>query len=111
MVRDPSVQRLLPLVVFTGAGDDDYRWRFGATVTVTSSRGGSETRRVDFPAGSAVRGLGWAEVDAKFRALTAGVGLSSGVLEQTLDRVHRLEELSGAAALLEPLRAPAGRPR
>jgi 2-methylcitrate dehydratase PrpD len=83
----------------------DYRWSWGATVTVVTTSGERYTSTVDAPRGSGPRGIEWQDVDAKYRALMPDSGLSATRTGQILETIHELDALgdvSELAALLTP---------
>jgi 2-methylcitrate dehydratase PrpD len=105
-ISSPTMTRLIGLVESDPAPPPvDYAWSWGATVTVVTTSGDRYTSTVDAPRGSGPRGIEWADVDAKYRALMPDSGLSARRIEEILTRVHELEDVgnvSELAGLLEP---------
>src|SRR5207253_116286 len=79
---------------------DRFPHHHGATVTITLKDGRQFSAHVDFPRGSAPRGIEWADVDAKYRRLVPLSGLAPEKVEASLRVVHEFETvktMSGAA--------------
>jgi 2-methylcitrate dehydratase PrpD len=86
------VSRLIGLVETDPApAAMQYKWSWGATVTLVTKSGARYTSTVDAPRGSAPRGIEWADIDAKYRALMPGSGLVTGRTEEILRVVHEFE--------------------
>jgi 2-methylcitrate dehydratase PrpD len=83
---------------------DRFPHHHGATVTIRLRDGREFSDHVDFPRGSGPRGIEWADVDAKYRALAPLSGLSAQKLEQALAAVHAFERLESVAELTRALR-------
>jgi 2-methylcitrate dehydratase PrpD len=76
----------------------------GGTVTITAKDGKEYSSTVDWPKGSPPRGIRWADVDAKYRALLPSAKLPSKKIEQSLRLIHELdktEKVSELTALLD----------
>jgi 2-methylcitrate dehydratase PrpD len=77
-----------------------YKWSWGATVTLVTSSGARFTSTVDAPRGSAPRGIEWAEIEAKYKALMPESGLPAKRIESVLamirdfDQVKKVSELT-----------------
>ena len=54
---------------------------------------------VDFPRGSAPRGIEWADVDAKYRRLVPLSGLPPDRMEASLEVVHAFETVEAVSEL------------
>jgi len=76
----------------------------GATVTITLKDGRRFSDHVDFPRGSAPRGIEWADVDAKYRRLVPLSGLTQEKVEASLAVVHRLDAVKTVSELTRLLR-------
>ena len=80
-VADPVIARLIDKIT-VDPNPPPYPDRFahhhGATVTITLKDGRRFSNHVDFPRGSAPRGIDWADVDAKYRRLVPLSRLLSG---------------------------------
>ena len=81
--------------------------RGGGTVTITTSEGRSYSQTFEAPRGSGPRGIEWADVSAKYRALTPLSGLSQRNIDRSLDVVQRFEEAQSVSALTDLLRVEA----
>jgi 2-methylcitrate dehydratase PrpD len=77
----------------------EYRWNWGATVTIVTTSGERYTSTVDAPRASGPRGIDWRDVDAKYRALMPDSGLPASRIERILEVVHQLEDLRHVSAL------------
>jgi 2-methylcitrate dehydratase PrpD len=78
---------------------DRFPHHHGATVTITLKDGRRFAEHVDFPRGSAPRGIEWADVDAKYRRLVPLSGLAPERIEASLDVVHEFERLEAMSEL------------
>ena len=75
----------------------------GATVTITLKDGRQFSDHVDFPRGSAPRGIEWADVDAKYRRLVPLAGLAPEKVEASLEVIHELETVKAMSELVRLL--------
>jgi 2-methylcitrate dehydratase PrpD len=93
-VADPVIGQLIDKVT-VDPNPQPYPDRFphhhGATVTITLKDGRKFSDHVDFPRGSAPRGIEWADVDAKYRRLVPLSGLAPEKVEAGLEAVHEFE--------------------
>src|SRR5499426_1791410 len=78
---------------------DRFPHHHGATVTITLMDGRQFANHVDFPRGSAPRGIEWADVDAKYRRLMPLSKLSPDKIEGSLEVVHELERVEAMSEL------------
>jgi 2-methylcitrate dehydratase PrpD len=76
----------------------------GATVTITLKDGRRFSEHVDFPRGSAPRGIEWADVDAKYRRLVPLSGLAPEKVEASLEVVHGFDTVKAVSELTRLLR-------
>ena len=101
-VADPMIRRLIDKVT-VDPNPPPYPDRFphhhGATVTITLKDGRQFSAHVDFPRGSAPRGIEWADVDAKYRRLVPLSGLAAEKIEASLRVVHELETVKTVSEL------------
>jgi 2-methylcitrate dehydratase PrpD len=101
-MRRPEIARLVGLVEYEPVPPGTrYEWNWGGTVTVVTTGGMRYTSTVDAPRGSGPRGIEWADVDAKYRALIGESGLSRAKQERILELVH---DFTGVTALVPLLR-------
>jgi 2-methylcitrate dehydratase PrpD len=101
-VADPTIRALIDRIV-PDPDPKPYPDRFphhhGATVTIMLKDGRKFSSHVDFPRGSGPRGIDWADVDAKYRALVPLSGLPVQKVEASLALVHELERLTTISEL------------
>jgi 2-methylcitrate dehydratase PrpD len=99
-ISSPIVARLMDLVEADPAPPAvRYDWGWGGTVTIVTRSGARYTRTVDAPRGSAPRGIEWSDVDAKYRALVPESGLPAKRVDQTLNMIHRFDQVKNVSEL------------
>ena len=82
---------------------DRFPHHHGATVTITLKDGRQFSDHVDFPRGSAPRGIEWADVDAKYRRLVPLSGLAPERVEASLEVIHEFETVKAHVGLVRLL--------
>ena len=82
---------------------DRFPHHHGATVTITLKDGRQFSDHVDFPRGSAPRGIEWADVDAKYRRLVPLSGLAPEKVEASLEVIHEFETVKAMSELVRLL--------
>jgi 2-methylcitrate dehydratase PrpD len=89
-ISDPAIHRMIDKVEVgpEPPATEALLFRMGATVTITTVDGSTETSTVYAPRGAAVRGIAWDDLDSKFRALGPSGGLEPGDIEATLEMIH-----------------------
>jgi 2-methylcitrate dehydratase PrpD len=101
-VTDPVIARLIDKIT-VDPNPPQYPDRFphhhGATVTITLTDGRRFSGHVDFPRGSAPRGIDWADVDAKYRRLVPLSGLAPDKVEASLEVVHGFDTVKTVSEL------------
>jgi 2-methylcitrate dehydratase PrpD len=101
-VADPVIGQLIDKVT-VDPNPPPYPDRFphhhGATVTITLKDGRQFSDHVDFPRGSAPRGIEWADVDAKYRRLVPLSGLAPEKVGASLKVVHEFETVEAMSEL------------
>src|SRR5215475_450827 len=101
-VADPVIARLIDKIT-VDLNPPPYPDRFphhhGATVTITLRDGRRFADHVDFPRGSAPRGIEWADVDAKYRRLVPLSKLAPEKVEASLEVVHGFETVKAVSEL------------
>jgi 2-methylcitrate dehydratase PrpD len=106
-VADPVIARLIDKIS-VDPNPPPYPDRFphhhGATVTITLKDGRRFAAHVDFPRGSAPRGIEWADVDAKYRRLMPLSRLSPDKIEASLAVIHEFERIEAMSELTRLLR-------
>ena len=80
-----------------------------STVTITLKDGRRFSEHVDFPRGSAPRGIEWADVDAKYRRLVPLAGLPAETVEASLEVVHGFDTVKTVSELTRLLQRTSGR--
>ena len=99
-ISSPIVARLMDLVEADPAPPAaHYDWGWGGTVTIVTRSGARYSSTVDAPRGSAPRGIEWSDVDAKYRALVPESGLPAKRVEQTLNMIHRFDQVKNVSEL------------
>jgi 2-methylcitrate dehydratase PrpD len=83
---------------------DRFQHHHGATVTIALTDGRHFAAHVDFPRGSAPRGIEWADVDAKYRRLMPLSKLSTDTIEASLAVIHDFERVGAMSELTRLLR-------
>jgi 2-methylcitrate dehydratase PrpD len=101
-VADPVIERLIDKIT-VDPNPPPYPDRFphhhGATVTITLRDGRRFSDHVDFPRGSAPRGIEWADVDAKYRRLVPLSGLAPEKIEASLEVIHDFDTVKAVSEL------------
>ncbi len=101
-VADPVIARLIDKIN-VDPNPPPYPDRFphhhGARVTITLTDGRQFSDHVDFPRGSAPRGIEWADVDAKYRRLVPLSGLTPEQIEASLEVVHGFDTVKAMSEL------------
>jgi len=106
-VVDPVIARLIDKISVDPNPPpypDHFPHHHGATVTITLKDGRQFAAHVDFPRGSAPRGIEWADVDAKFRRLMPLARLSSDTIEASLEVIHEFDRVEALSELTRLLR-------
>ena len=104
-MRRPEIARLIGLVEYEAMpASAHYDWNWGGTVTLVTKTGARVSVTVDAPRGSGPRGIEWAEVDTKYRALIQDSGLPAARQTQILAAVHDFENAPSVSALIRLLR-------
>src|ERR671931_2044225 len=88
-ITDPVIQQLLDKVrVGAPPTENVEQSKQGATVTIRMKDGRTFSSTVYAPKGSGVRGIDWADVDAKYRTLVPQAPLRDRQIEESLQVVH-----------------------
>ncbi len=99
---DPALHPLMDRVMLDPSPPDvGYAWGWGGTVTIVTRSGARFTSTVQAPRGSAPRGIEWSDVDAKYRELMPGAGLSPERIERSLEWIHDMERAERASELMD----------
>jgi 2-methylcitrate dehydratase PrpD len=103
-ILDPVIHQLIDKVrIGEPPTQDVERFRHGATVTIKAKDGRSFTSTVYAPRGSGVRGIDWADVDAKYRALVAVTKLDSQKIEDAIKVIHAFRDVKDVSQLIRLL--------
>ena len=103
-ILDPVIHQLIDKVrIGEPPTQDVERFRHGATVTIKAKDGRSFTSTVYAPRGSGVRGIDWADVDAKYRALVAVTKLDSQKIEDAIKVIHAFRDVRDVSQLISLL--------
>jgi hypothetical protein len=73
-------------------------------VTIRATDGRSGTSTVFAPRGAAALGIGWPDVDAKYRALLPQAGLPAPRIEASLAVIHGFGNVERVSQLVDLLR-------
>ena len=104
-IADPVIHQLIDKIkVGEPVTQDIEKFRQGAVVTIKTKDGRSYTSTVYAPRGSGPRGIDWADVDAKYRALMAMTQLGTQKIENSLKVIHEFRNVQTVSALMELLR-------
>jgi 2-methylcitrate dehydratase PrpD len=100
LATDPLIHGLIDVVrVGEQPVADAARYRQGATVTIRTRDGRASTSTVYVPKGAGMLGIGWSDVDAKYRALMPNSGLAPNRIEETLELIHGFRQVVNVAML------------
>jgi 2-methylcitrate dehydratase PrpD len=101
-INDPVIGLLQDKVSFDPnppPRPDRFGHHHGGTVTITMKDGTSFSNTCEAPRGSGPRGVEWADVDAKYRHLVPISTLDGSKIEESLQVLHRLDELQSLEQL------------
>ncbi|MEO5924277.1 MAG: MmgE/PrpD family protein [Bryobacteraceae bacterium] len=101
-MRRPEIARLIVLVEYEAVpASAHYDWNWGGTVTLVTKSGARVSSTVDAPRGSGPRGIEWADVDTKYRALIDDSGLSAARQASLLAAVHDFEHVGSVSGFVK----------
>jgi len=107
-IKDPVIHQLLDKVrVGAPPTDNVERYKQGATVTIRTKDGRTFSNTVYAPKGSGIRGIAWADVDAKYRTLVPNARLHDRQVEESLQVIHDFRNVKHISALTDLLHARA----
>jgi 2-methylcitrate dehydratase PrpD len=105
-ITDPVIHQLLDKVrVGAPPTENVERYKQGATVTIRTKDGRTFSSTVYAPKGSGIRGIDWADVDAKYRTLVPQAQLSDRQVEASLQVIHDLRNVTHVSTLTDLLQA------
>jgi 2-methylcitrate dehydratase PrpD len=100
MILRPVIAQLIGLVQQDPAPPKvQYKWGWGATVTIVTKSGKRFVSTVDAPRGSAPRGIEWSDLYAKYNALMPVSGLSAQRIAAILQAVQDFERAERTSQL------------
>jgi 2-methylcitrate dehydratase PrpD len=103
-ITDPVIHQLLDKVsVGAPPTDNVERYQQGATVTIRTKDGRTFSSTVYAPQGAGVRGIDWADVDAKYRTLVPGAQVSDRQVEESLKVIHDFRHVKHVSTLTDLL--------
>jgi 2-methylcitrate dehydratase PrpD len=103
-IKDPVIQQLLNKVrVGAPPTANVEQYRQGATVTIQTKDGRTFSDTVYAPKGAGVRGIDWADIDAKYRTLVPRAQLSDRQVEASLHVIHDFRNVTHVSALTDLL--------
>ena len=104
-INDPRIRGLLGKVRSADPPTENLgRYKSGATVTITTRDGRSHTSTVYAPRGSAIVGIDWRDVEAKYHALAPFARMSGDNLEASLKVIRDFREVQSVSELTALLR-------
>lgn len=104
-ITDPVIYQLIDKIRVGPAPTAEVaRYRQGATVTIRTNDGRASTNTVFEPKGSGSRGIAWADIDSKYRALLPQARIPDRHIETSLAMVHEFRDIRHVSVLLDLLR-------
>jgi 2-methylcitrate dehydratase PrpD len=104
-ITDPVIRRLIDKVrVGAPPTEDIQRYLQGATVTIRTTDGRTSTSTVYSPKGAGMRGIAWADIDAKYRTLMPHSGLADRQIEASLGVIRGFRQVPNVSVLTNLLR-------
>ncbi len=104
-IHDPVIHQLIDKVkIGEPVTTDVEKFRQGAVVTIKTTAGRSYSSTVYAPRGSGPRGIEWADVDNKYRALMGMTSLAPQKIADSLKVIHEFREIMNVSALTALLR-------
>ena len=101
---DPVIHQLLDKVrVDAPPPTQIEQYKQGATVTIQTKDGRNFASTVYAPKGSGVRGIDWADVDAKYRTLVPRAQVREPQVEASLQVIHDFRHVTQVSALTDLL--------
>ena len=103
-ILDPAIHQMIEKTeVGPEPTENVDAYRQGATVIIETADGGRFEETVLVPNGAGCRGIDWADVDSKYRAL-APAALGTTEIEASLDLIHEFSKLEDVSRFSELLR-------
>ena len=105
-IGDPVIHALIDKVrVGPPPTVDVAAYRQGATVSLETTDGRTVTHTVYTPKGAASLGVGWPEIEAKYRTLAPNAPMTMGAVDASLTEIRELRAASQLSSLISLLRA------
>jgi 2-methylcitrate dehydratase PrpD len=103
-IKDPVIHQLLDKVRI-GAPPTEHveQHKQGATVTIRTKDGRTFSNTVYAPKGAGIRGIDWADADAKYRTLVPKAQLHDQHVEESLQVIHDFRNVKHVSALTDLL--------
>lgn len=103
-ITDPVIHQLIDKVrVGAPPTQQVEEYKQGATVTIQTKDGRTFSSTVFAPKGAGSLGIDWADVDAKYRSLVPGSGLSGQQIEGSLEVIHDFSSVKHVSELVDLL--------
>jgi 2-methylcitrate dehydratase PrpD len=103
-ITDPIIHQLIDKVrVGPPPTTHVEQYRQGATVTIQTKDGRSFSGTVYAPKGAGVRGIDWADVDAKYRTLVPRAQVRDQQVEVSLQLIHDFRHVRHVSTLIDLL--------
>jgi 2-methylcitrate dehydratase PrpD len=104
-INDPRIRGLLEKVRVADPPTENLeRYLSGASVTIRTRDGKSHSSTIYAPRGSAVLGIAWSDIEAKYRALAPYAKLSGDNLEGSMKVIRNFRKVKNVAELVGLLR-------
>ena len=103
-ITDPIIHQLIDKVrVGAPPTQQVEEYKQGATVTIQTKDGRTFSSTVFAPKGAGSLGIDWCDVDAKYRSLVPGSGLSGQQIEGSLEVIHDFSSVKHVSELVDLL--------
>ena len=103
-ITDPVIHQLIDKVrVGAPPTQQVEEYKQGATVTIQTKDGRIFSSTVFAPKGAGSLGIDWCDVDAKYRSLVPGSGLSGQQIEESLEVIHDFSSVKHVSELVDLL--------
>jgi 2-methylcitrate dehydratase PrpD len=104
-IADPVIHQLIDKVrVGPPPTAHVEQYRQGATVTIQTRDGRTFSETVYAPKGAGVRGIDWADVDAKYRTLVPRAQVRDQQVEASLQLIHDFRHVRDVSILIDLLK-------
>jgi 2-methylcitrate dehydratase PrpD len=104
-IADPVIHRLIEKIsVGPQPTDDITRYRQGATVRIRTYDGRSFASTVYMPKGSAMLGINWTDIEAKYRVLMPNSGLDAVSIEASFAIIRNFSKAPSVSPLVATMR-------